>query len=217
LQTVISAGNPPVLAARGLGFGWHGAVPLWHGMDLDIPAGVSLLRGGEGSGKTTLLRLLCGDLMPSAGTLNIADLSLEAGSDAHRGQVFRTDPRSAALDAVCAHEWFGSLERRWPDFRPSAVPDLIEGFALGPHMHKPLYMLSAGSRRKVWLTGALAAGTVLTLLDEPFAALDRPSIRFLLDLMQDAARHTSRAWVLADHEPPEGIPLANVIDLDDRP
>ena len=84
------------------------------------------------------------------------------------------------------------------------MPDLVEGFALGPHVHKPLYMLSTGSRRKVWLTAALAAGTALTLLDEPFAALDMPSVRFLREALNDASRHASRAWVLADHEAPKG-------------
>ena len=35
--------------------------------------------------------------------------------------------------------------------------------------------LSAGTRRKVWLAGAFASGAAVTLLDEPFAALDLPT------------------------------------------
>ncbi|MCY1378594.1 hypothetical protein D9M69_662440 [compost metagenome] len=89
----------------------------------------------------------------------------------------------------------------------------MAGFALQPHLDKPLYMLSAGSRRKVWLCAAFAAGTALTLIDQPFAALDAPSIRFLLELLQDAADHPSRAWVLADYLAPEGVPLARVLTL----
>jgi ABC-type cobalamin/Fe3+-siderophores transport system ATPase subunit len=76
-----------------------------------------------------------------------------------------------------------------------------------------MYMLTAGSKRKVWLSAAFAAGTPLTLIDQPFAALDAPSMRFLTELLQDAASHPSRAWVIADYEAPAGVELASIIDL----
>ena len=53
----------------------------------------------------------------------------------------------------------------------------------------------------------------LTLIDQPFAALDAPSVRFLTELLHEAASHPSRAWVIADYEAPAGITLARVIDL----
>ena len=59
----------------------------------------------------------------------------------------------------------------------------------------------------------MASGAALTLLDEPFAALDRASVNFLHEVLADAAHHPNRAFVIADHEAPEGIPLAACIDL----
>ena len=75
-------------------------------------------------------------------------------------------------------------------------------------------MLSTGSKRKVWLAAAFASGAAVTLLDEPFAALDKASIGFVLELLGDVAAHTERAWVLADFEAPGKVPLAAILDLD---
>ena len=76
-------------------------------------------------------------------------------------------------------------------------------------------MLSTGSKRKVWLAAACASGAPLTLLDEPFAALDKTSIRCLLGVLGDAAAQPQRAWVLADYVAPPGVPLAWQLDLGD--
>ena len=77
-------------------------------------------------------------------------------------------------------------------------------------------MLSTGSKRKVWLAAAFASGAPVTLLDEPFAALDQASIGFVMELLQDAAQHPTRAWVLAHYEAPGEVPLAAIIELADR-
>ena len=98
---------------------------------------------------------------------------------------------------------------------PYVLGILMQALDLTLHLEKPLYMLSTGSKRKVWLAAALASGAALTLLDEPFAALDRSSIRSVLDLLREAASHRQRAWVVADYEAPPGVPLAQHIDLGD--
>ena len=62
---------------------------------------------------------------------------------------------------------------------------------------------------------AFASGAALTLLDMPFAALDKGSIRFVLALLEEAATHPARAFVVADYTAPAGVPLAGLIDLGD--
>ncbi|OYU42303.1 MAG: ABC transporter, partial [Burkholderiales bacterium PBB4] len=66
-----------------------------------------------------------------------------------------------------------------------------------------------------WLGAAVASGASLTLLDEPFAALDKASIGCVLDFLTEAAGHRTRAWVVADYQAPAGVPLAHTIDLGD--
>lgn len=188
---------------------------LFHGLSFELPPGVSLLRGGDGSGKTTLLRLLAGDLPSDAGTLCLRGSSLGEQPAAYRAQVFRVDHQASGLDQLTAAAHVAALSARQPGFNPARLPALIDGLGLTPHWQKPLYMLSTGSRRKVWLAAAFACGAPLTLLDEPFAALDQPSIRFVLSLLQAAAIDPLRAWVLADYQAPPAVSLAAVIDLPD--
>ena len=89
----------------------------------------------------------------------------------------------------------------------------IEGLSLRPHLDKALYMLSSGTRRKVLMAAVLASGAPVSLLDQPFMALDRPSIDYLLQVLQHASRSPDRAWVLADYEAPEDVTLAGVVTL----
>jgi ABC-type multidrug transport system ATPase subunit len=199
-----SSDGASVLQIQGLHFSWPG-IALFQNLHLLIPAGVSVVCGEESSGKTTLLRLLSGELRASRGSLVLRGTDLSTDPQAYCAQVFRTEPRSDALDATSARAWFGTLPSEHPDFDVGMALDLAEGLSLEPHLDKSMYMLSAGSKRKVWLSAAFAAGTALTLIDEPFAALDMASIRFLRSLLQEASEHPDRAWVLADHAVPEGL------------
>jgi ABC-type multidrug transport system ATPase subunit len=202
----------PVLKVKGLGFGWPGR-PLFHDLSFDLPPGVSLVRGDDGSGKSTLLGLIAGALVPESGTLSIEGVRLHEQHDAYRHRVFWIDPQTEAHDALAAGGYLDSLSHHYPRFDKDTFDELVDGFGLRPHLGKPMYMLSTGSRRKVWLTAAFSAGTPLTLIDQPFAALDAPSIRFLRGLLQDASTHTSRAWLLADHEAPESVLLTRKIEI----
>ena len=76
-------------------------------------------------------------------------------------------------------------------------------------------MLSTGSKRKLYLAAAYASGAALTLLDTPCAALDKVSIRFAFRLLAEATQDSTRLWVLADYEQPEGMTLPVLIDLGD--
>ena len=192
-----------------------------------VPPGVTLLRGGEGSGKTTLLRLLAGELPADAGHLlvkNIRMAEMPANAehlyihmadqpDIYRQQLFLAGPRGDEFDQMTVDGCFESVQRRHPGFDAQALPFLVDGLSLDAHRHKQLYMLSTGSKRKVWLAAAFASGATVTLLDQPFAALDKASIGFVTELLEDAAEHTTRAWIVSDFEAPGSVPLAALIDL----
>ena len=167
------------------------------------PAGVSWVCGDEGKGKTTLLRLLAGDVQPTKGTV----LTPENG-------VFWVDLEDATHDATPVQACWHALQARWPNWSDELLQDLAEALDMNPHREKQLHMLSAGSRRKVMVVAALASGAAVTLLDQPFAALDLASIGIIQDFLREAAEHTSRAWIVADYEAPRDLPLACVLNLD---
>jgi len=201
----------------GLAFSYPQRV-LFDGWSACIGPGVTLVLGGESSGKTSLLRLLAGDLAAQAGSLQIDGVFLQAQPQAYRQQVFWIDPRTEVFDAITVNQFFDQQRVRWPGFWPAdaaAWAELLAGLSLTEHLDKPLYMLSTGSKRKVWLAAAFAAGAVVTLLDDPFAALDRASIRCVLRQLEAVSQQTVRALVLAQYEAPAGLNLAQVIDLGD--
>ena len=203
----------PVLRATALRWSWGGA-DLYSFDTLDLPPGVSWIGGGEGRGKTTLLRLLAGELTAPASALVLAGTH-RPGSVGYRQRVFWMDPRTEVFDSISASQFFTDTAAHYPSWDSELLEHLIDTLGLQPHKDKPLYMLSTGSKRKVWLAAALASGATLTLLDSPLAALDKTSITHVLEFLHAAAQHPRRAWVIADYEPPAGVPLAHTIDLGD--
>jgi ABC-type multidrug transport system ATPase subunit len=205
---------PMVLSVQGLCF----RIPereLFSDWSTAIPPGVTLVRGGEGRGKTTLLRLLAGDLSADAGHLQVDDVRQRDRPAAYRQQVFWADPRSDAFDQITPVAYFKSLHKLYPTFDEQVLDDLIKALSLKPHVDKQLFMLSTGSKRKVWLAAAFASGAPVTLLDEPFAALDKASIGVVMALLEGAAGDPCRACVIAHYEAPGAVPLAAIIDLGD--
>ena len=169
--------------------------------DVHIPPGLSAVTGDEGSGKTTLLRLLAGDLT-------------RGNAHARRGaDALWLDPRLPEQDAITAEAFWAALQARCPRWQADLQAQLCEALGLQSHLGKQLYMLSTGSRRKVALVGLLASGATVTCLDQPYNALDLPSVRVLREFLQDMAEHPSRAWVVADYEADPALPWRQVIAL----
>ncbi len=177
--------------------------------------GVALVLGGDGRGKTTVQCLLAGELPPDAGRLQLGGVYLDEQPEAYRQQVFWKDPRSTVHDALTVTDYLQSVQRAYPDFDEDLLAEVVDGLSLAPHLHKNLFMLSTGSKRKVWIAAAAASQAQLTLLDGPFVALDQVSINFVLQLLTEATQQSTRIWVVADYVPPSVVPLTTLIDLGD--
>ncbi len=204
--------TPAVLQFDGLSYHYPQR-KLFAGLAARIPPGVTLVRGGDGSGKTTLLRVLAGAVPAQAGALQVQGFALAQHAQAYRQRVFWADPQSDAFDQVTPLDYFKTVPHSCPTFDGTLARELAEGLFLVPHLDKPMYMLSTGSKRKVWLAAAFASGATVILLDEPFAALDKASIAFVHVLLHAAAADPHRACVLAHYEAPGDVPLALTIDL----
>jgi ABC-type taurine transport system ATPase subunit len=53
----------------------------------------------------------------------------------------------------------------------------------------------------------------VTLLDQPFAALDVASVRIIQEVLREASDHPSRAWLVADYEAPANLSATRVLRL----
>ncbi|MFM1989804.1 MAG: hypothetical protein RJA99_2761 [Pseudomonadota bacterium] len=199
----VPAAPAALLRAEALRWHWPGT-PLIDGVSITVGPGVALVRGGDGRGKTTLLRLLAGTLAPQAGRVEAF------------APVWLADAGAPEDDGVGAGDWLERARIARAPWDATLAADLVEAFALGPHLDKALFRLSTGSRRKLALVAAFAGGTPVVLLDAPFAALDGPSRAVLGELLAAAVDHRRRAWIVADHECPrwlEGRRLAGEVDL----
>lgn len=186
------------LEVQGLAYG-----PIQN-LSFTWPAGVSWVCGDEGKGKTTLLRMLAGDVQPTTGQVTQPE-----------GGVFWADLQNPKHDATSVQRCWDDLRAHHPHWNDEVLNDLTDALNMNEHRDKQLHMLSAGSRRKVMVIAALASGATVTLLDQPFAALDFGSIRTIKDFLHEAAEHLSRAWIVADYTVPNDLPLASVLNLDE--
>ncbi len=189
-----------------LGYAWPGQPALFHSLNAALGPGLALVCGDEQRGKTTLLRLLAGELEPQTGLMQLAGHPIKAGAGGWRYDM--TDP---ALDPWVAAHWL--LEQVPNGPARQRLDRHIDGLSLGEHLHKGFYMLSAGGRRKIGLAAAMALMPPLTLLDQPFSALDLASIRYLTGWLMEQSEATDRLVLLADYEAPHDLVIEQRIDL----
>lgn len=203
------------MQAQGLGFAYAGEAPLVADWSGTIGPGATLMHGDTGSGKSTLLRIFAG-VVTARGRLEVAGVRLDQDPEGYRRNVFFVDPVTDRFDAATGRACTATLREGDASFDEARWLELIDGFSLVPHIDKPMYMLSTGSKRKVWLAAALASRRALTLLDEPTHGLDAPSRRCLWQALTQIARGTqdpARAVVVASSERLDTVPWSATIDL----
>jgi ABC-type transport system involved in cytochrome c biogenesis ATPase subunit len=194
--------------------GWDGpqgsVIPS---LTAELGPGLVYITGDEGVGKTCLLSLLAGRLMPSRGQILLRQEGRSVAMGQLSSMVAWIDPRKASYDDLSVKDFIGKQEAHYPQWSQLVFDEIQYELGLEPHLGKHIYMLSAGTKRKLWLASVLAAGAPITLLDEPFAALDKASMVWVKDLLQEVSDHPTRLWVVADYEVPPGITPGRVIAL----
>ena len=150
-----------------------GSVVALRGLSLTVEGGTMVgLVGRNGAGKTTLLRAVMGHLPPSQGTVQFDGQDLGA-LPAHaraalgigympedRGLVPELTVEENILVPVWVNKSLKEAERLALVYR--VLPELLE------MRHRRAMLLSGGQQKLVALARALAVGTRLLLLDEPF-------------------------------------------------
>jgi ABC-type multidrug transport system ATPase subunit len=201
-----------LLRIDGLSFSYPGR-HVFTGWSAEVGAGLTWLRGGNGSGKSTLLALLAGALPPLLGSLSVMGVVQADQPLAYRRAVYWCGPAGIVFDHLRPPEYFGFIAGLYPRLDAAALAAHVEGLGLRPFLGQRLAALSTGTQRKVALATALAVGSTVVLLDEPFNALDAASSAYFRAALLRESGDPARAWLVASHEAPGAEPAA-VIDLD---
>ena len=161
----------------------------WFQLDcrFEIPSGFTVLFGPSGAGKTSILDCIAGIKSPDAGLISIngsflfqsekgIDLSSSRRQIAYVFQNLALFPHLNVQDNVA----YG-LDGEPAASRRDRCQNILKQFSVD---HLTLRLpgdLSGGERQRVALARSLVTNPRALLLDEPLAALDRPTRKRILD------------------------------------
>ena len=162
-----------------------------------------VLAGANGSGKTTLVRHFNGLLSPDAGEVYVDGRPVSEDLVAARttvGMVFQ-NPRDCFVAATVGEDVaFGPENIGLPrDVIDERVADALAAVELEGRTDERIDRLSGGEQARVAIAGALAMDPSHLVLDEPFAGLDWPARRSVLERL-DALSATGTSVVVVTHD-----------------
>ncbi|GBD43134.1 putative ribonucleotide transport ATP-binding protein mkl [bacterium HR40] len=212
-------GTAPKIRIRGLEKRFGGKEVL-RGLDLDVPAGRSLVViGGSGTGKSVLLKCILGILPADGGSIQVDGEEVVGANDATLnrirlkfGMLFQG---SALFDSLPVWEnvAFGLLARRLANRRTAkeiAIRTLAR-VGLGPDV-ADLWPaeLSGGMQKRVGLARAIATEPEILFFDEPTTGLDPITADVINELIRRSVRKLGATALSITHD------MASVRKIADR-
>ena len=155
------------------------------GISLQIEDGAFVvIAGPNGSGKTTLIRHLNGLLLPTAGSVKLAGVSVKSDLLRARclvGMMFQDADSQIVGETVYEDVAFGPQNLRLNhDEIGKRVSQAIDTVGLTDFADQSPHLLSGGEKRKLAIAGILAMEPAVIAFDEPFASLDYPGVKQVL-------------------------------------
>lgn len=168
--------------------------------------------GRSGHGKTTLLRVLAGLQPPTAGQIRLGD-EIVHGPSADRAMVFQQDTVFPWMH-VRENVEFGLRALKVPaNEREETVGHWLDAVGLTEFADSWPRELSGGMRKRVALASAMAVGSDVLLMDEPFGSLDYFTRRNLHDVLLDLWEETRKTIFFVTHDLEEALILADRVVL----
>lgn len=185
-----------------------GPLTILSGIDFSIKPGESVaIVGVSGSGKSTLLSLLAGLDLPSSGTINLCNHTLEQLDEDGRARVrgdhvgfvfqsFQLLPNLTALENTML-----PLEVLGRENGEDKARKLLARVGLeGRTQHYPR-QLSGGEQQRVAIARAFIAEPDILFADEPTGNLDAATGQKIIDLLFEINQERATTLVLVTHDP----------------
>ncbi len=203
------------LAVHGVTMRFGGLIAL-DSISFAVPAGqVTGLIGPNGAGKTTLINIICGQALPTAGTVSIDGRCL-TGMQPHDvaiaglGRTFqniRVFERMTALENVMIPALSKGL-------RAAAAQTLalaqLDRLGLADRWDELAGSFAYGDRRRLEIARALALDPAFLLLDEPAAGMNPAETEDLIALLDRLRAETTIGLLVVEHD------LRLIMRLSDR-
>ena len=197
---------PPLFTARALCKTYQsGEVPVHalRDVDLDIARGEFIvLLGPSGSGKSTLLNILGGLDVPTSGEVRFADHLLSGAGEAalttyrreHVGFVFQF---YNLIPSLTVRENVALVTDIAVD--PMPIDEALALVGLTERRHHFPAQLSGGEQQRVAVARAIVKRPEVLLCDEPTGALDYPTGRVVLEVIERINRDLGTTAVVITH------------------
>jgi ABC-type polar amino acid transport system ATPase subunit len=191
-----------------------GDLEVLKGIDMDVQRGeVVVIFGRSGSGKSTLLRCVNFLEDPTAGSIEVAGITLEGG---HRTRRKREQIRRLRLHVGMVFQGFNLFPHMTAtenvmegpvtvkglpeeDCRQRAL-DLLDRVGLADKADEYPIRLSGGQQQRVAIARALAMEPDVMLFDEPTSALDPELTGEVLAVMKSLATDFHMTMMVVTHE-----------------
>jgi len=216
----------PTLRLRGVGRRFGGLLAV-SDVDLDIAHGERrAVLGPNGAGKTTLFNVICGDMPPSSGTIELFGENVTGRPARTRVKLglARTYQQSRQLlgltveDSIYLSVVGVEGGRLRPIRRPGRDRELRERaraaagrVAIDDKLDERVGDLSHGEHRQVAIAMALAASPRVLMLDEPASGLSRGERVLLTDLLLGLDR--SITLILIEHDMDIALTVADSVTM----
>jgi ABC-2 type transport system ATP-binding protein len=186
--------SDPVIVARDL-VRKYGDLTAVDGVSFEIGQHeiVGLL-GHNGAGKTTIMKMVTGYLEPTAGTVLVDGLDVEANraaAQARLGYLPENCPLYPEMTVVEYLDYAAELRGVPVAERPPAIRRAIDATELLDRAEQTIGTLSRGYQRRVGVAQAILHEPKVLILDEPTNGLDPSQIRHMRDLIRRLAENAT--------------------------
>lgn len=195
------------ISAQGLTVTYRNGFTALRDASFTVPQGsITALVGVNGAGKSTLFKALMGFVPASKGQVTVMGMPVP---QALRQNLIAYVPQSEDVDwtfpvlvrDVVMMGRFGHMGflRRARAVDRAAVEDALLRVGMTEFAHRQIGELSGGQKKRVFLARALAQGSKIILLDEPFTGVDVKTEAAIIDLLRQM-RDEGRVMLVSTHD-----------------
>ena len=169
--------------------------------------------GTNGAGKSTLINVLCGEIEPTSGRVELMGRDVTRWTQPRRAQagLGRSYQRTTIFPNFtvrenCRLSAQAKLQKPWDwltpavrcDLSASAAQNALQRTGLASLADAVAATLSHGAKRQLEIAMCLATAPQILLLDEPLAGMDSEETERMLELLNELK--VSHAILLVEHD-----------------